>query len=76
VQERESIPTVSSSNRILLWLMKHSKPDIANTVREASKVIGRATQAHWKYLIQIIKYVIERKEKKLRYSLKKEKMKN
>ena len=60
---------------ILLWLMKHSRPDIANAVREASKVMDGATKAHWKYLLRIIKFVIDSKEKKLRYTLKKGKMK-
>ena len=55
--------------------MKHTRPDIANAVREASKVMDGSTKAHWKYLLRIIKYVIETKEKKLRYSLRPKKMK-
>ena len=39
--------------------MKHSCPDIANYVREASKVMDTANQAHWKYLMQIIRYVLD-----------------
>jgi hypothetical protein len=50
---------------ILLWLMKHSRPDIANAVREASKVLDGATKAHWKYLPQIIKYVTNINERKM-----------
>jgi Reverse transcriptase (RNA-dependent DNA polymerase) len=60
---------------IILWLMKHSRPDISNAIREASKVMDGATKQHWKYLLRVIKYVIETKQKKLRYTLKKEKMK-
>ena len=60
---------------ILLWLMKHSRPDIANAIREASKVMDRATKTHQKYLLRIIKYVIDTKEKKLRYTVTKQKMK-
>jgi hypothetical protein len=42
---------------------KHSRPDIPNAVREANKVIDGATRKHWKYLLRIIKYVLETKEK-------------
>jgi hypothetical protein len=31
--------------------MKQSRPDIANAVCEASKIIDGATQADWKYLV-------------------------
>ena len=51
--------TYQSGVGILLWLMKHSRPDIANSVREASKVMDGATMSHWKYLMRIIKYVID-----------------
>jgi Reverse transcriptase (RNA-dependent DNA polymerase) len=36
---------------ILLWLMKHSRPDIANAIREARKVMDGATKTHQKYLL-------------------------
>ena len=35
-----------------------------------------ATKQHWKYLLRIIKYVLGSKEKKLRYKLKKKKIKD
>ena len=60
---------------ILLWLMKHSKLYIANAVCEASKVMDGATKTHLKYLLWIIKYMIETKEKNLKYTIKKQKMK-
>jgi hypothetical protein len=44
---------------MLLYLVKHSRPDIANTVRELSKVADGATEAHWKALLRCIKYVME-----------------
>jgi hypothetical protein len=53
----------------LLWLMKHSRPDIANAVREASKVMDGATKAHWKYLLRIIKYVIDTRDRTLQFTL-------
>lgn len=44
---------------MLLYLVKHSKPDIANAVRELSKVADIANQAHWKALMRLIKYVLD-----------------
>jgi hypothetical protein len=43
---------------MLLYLVKHSRFDIANSVRELSKVADGATIAHWKLLLRCIKYVI------------------
>jgi hypothetical protein len=43
---------------ILLYLVKDSRFDIANSVRELSKVADRAAIAHWKLLLRCIKYVI------------------
>jgi hypothetical protein len=40
-----------------LYLVKHTRFDIANSVREISKVAGGATMAHWKLLLGCIKYV-------------------
>jgi hypothetical protein len=33
---------------MLLYLVKHSRPDISNAVRELTKVLDGATSAHWK----------------------------
>ena len=43
---------------MLLYLVKHSRPDIANAVRELSKVADGATEDHWKALLRVIKYVL------------------
>jgi Reverse transcriptase (RNA-dependent DNA polymerase) len=43
---------------MLLYLVKHSRLDIANAVRELSKVADGANHAHWKALLRTIKYVI------------------
>ena len=51
---------------MLLWLAKHSRPDISNAVREVSKVMNGAMRAHYKYMLRIIKYVSDTKDKKLR----------
>jgi hypothetical protein len=41
----------------LLYLVKHSRPDIANCVRELSKVMmDRAGHNHWKSLLRAIRY--------------------
>ena len=44
---------------MLLYLVKHSRPDIANAVRELSKVANVATPSHWKAMIRLIKFVID-----------------
>ena len=44
---------------MLLYLVKHSRPDIANAVRELSKVADGATEAHWKAMCRLIKYVLD-----------------
>ena len=43
---------------MLLYLVKHSRLDIANAVRELSKVADGANASHWKALLRTIKYVI------------------
>ena len=53
---------------MLLWLMKHSRPDISNATREGSKVMDRATQGDYKYMLRIVKYVLETKEMKLLFN--------
>jgi hypothetical protein len=51
---------------MLLYLIKHSRPDIANAVRELSKVADGATMANFKALLRCIKYVIDTKTKALK----------
>ena len=46
---------------MLLYLVKHSRPDIVNPVRELSKVLEGATQEAFKLLHCIIKYVLDTK---------------
>ena len=47
---------------MLLYLVKHSRPDIANAVRELSKSMDGATLAGLKELKRVIKYVIDTEE--------------
>jgi hypothetical protein len=46
---------------MLLYLVKHSRPDISYAVRELTKVLDGATLAHWKAMIRAITYVIDTK---------------
>jgi hypothetical protein len=50
---------------MLLYLTKHSRPDISNAVRELSKVMDGATECHMKNMLRCIKFVIDTKEKGL-----------
>ena len=47
---------------MLLYLVKHSRPDIANAVRELSKAMDGASVQAWKELQRVLKYVIDTKE--------------
>jgi hypothetical protein len=46
---------------LLLYLVKHSQPDIANAVQELSKVADRATKGQWNKLLRAIKFTIDTK---------------
>jgi hypothetical protein len=46
---------------MLLYFVKHSRPNISNAVRELTKVLDGATPAYWKATLQVIKYVIDTK---------------
>jgi hypothetical protein len=52
---------------MLLYLVKHSRPDISNVVRELAKVMDGAMPAHQKLLYRTIKYVIDTKDRALVY---------
>jgi hypothetical protein len=55
---------------MLMYLVKHSRPDIANATRELTKVLDGATDAHWKAMMRIIKYVLDTRMYSLRLKLK------
>ena len=44
---------------MLLYLVKHSRPDIANATRELSKGMQKATKGAWKELLRVIKFVLD-----------------
>jgi hypothetical protein len=50
----------------LLYLVKHSRPDISNVVRELAKCMGAATPAAFKELKRVIKFVLDTKDYGLR----------
>ncbi len=60
-------PLISASSQsmyrtgvgMLLYLVKYSRPEISNAVRELSKVLDGATECHEKALLRCIKYVLE-----------------
>ena len=54
---------------MLLFLTKFSRPDIANAVRELSKVNNKACEAHVKELLRVIKFVIDTRFWSLRYRI-------
>jgi len=56
----------------LLYLLKHSRPDLSNSVRELSKVMDRANKAHEKILHRVIRFVEQTKNRCLVLSPMKE----
>ena len=67
MRPQEGDPTIAPEKQrkfrsgvgMLLYLVKHSRPDINNAVRELSKVADGATEAHWKALMRTIKFVLD-----------------
>lgn len=58
----------------LLYLLKHSRPDLSNSVRELSKVMDRANKAHEKMLHRVIRFVEQTKNRCLVLAPIKEKL--
>jgi len=44
---------------MLLYLVKHSQPDLSNGTRELSKVMDKATEGHMKELCRVIKHALD-----------------
>ena len=44
---------------ILLYLVKHSRPEIANTTKELSKANDGANPAEFKTFLHVIKYALD-----------------
>ena len=47
---------------MLLYLVKYSRPDIANPVRELSNVLAGSTTISFKEMLHITKYVLDTKD--------------
>ena len=57
--EPEDYREYSSGVGMLMYLVKHSRPDIANAARELSKLMDKPTPAAMKELYRVIKYVLD-----------------
>ena len=68
VIDPESQKLYRSGVGMLLYLVKHSRPDIANAARELSKCMDKATPAAYKELMRLIKFVLDTKSFGLRLS--------
>ena len=55
---------------MLMYLVKFSRPDLSNCVRELSKVMRDATESHLKDLFRTIKFVLDTSKWGLKYELK------
>ena len=53
----------------LLYLTKHSKPDINNPVRELSKTMDAPARAHLKEIYKLIRFVLSTKNYGLKFKL-------
>ena len=70
-EEEDKLPakehaTYRSGAGTLLYLIKHSRPDLCNAVSELSKTMDRPAPIHLKEMYRIIRYVVKTK----RYGLK------
>ncbi len=52
---------------MLLYLVKHSRPDISNAVRELTKCMDGATPAAYKEMLRVIKFVLDTKQWGLKF---------
>ena len=67
IRETDEAHTLSPSKQhrfrsgvgMLNYLVKHSRPDIANCTRELSKVLDGSTPASYKEMLRVIKYVLD-----------------
>ena len=53
----------------LLYLTKHSRPDISNPVRELSKTMDAPALAHLKEMYKLIRFVLSTKDYGLKFKL-------
>ena len=70
--EPEEHETYRSGVGTLLYLTKHSRPDICNPVRELSKTMDAPEQVHLKEMYKVRRYVLSTKEHGLKFELRKD----
>ena len=63
ISREDQMKLYRSGVGMLLYLVKHSRPDIANPVRELSKVLDGTTPAAMKEMFRVIKYVLDTRGK-------------
>ena len=63
--------TYRSGVGTLLYLTKHSRPDISNPVRELSKTMDAPAPANLKEMYKLIRFVLETKDHGLKFKLMK-----
>ena len=63
--------TYRSGVGTLLYLTKHSRPDISNPVRELSKTMDAPAPAHLEEMYKLIRFVLETKDHGLKFKLMK-----
>jgi hypothetical protein len=71
--DKEAQTKYRSGVGMLLYLLKHSRPEISNAVRELAKVMDGALPAHYKDLKRAVKYVIDTKTKAFEMKVNKDK---
>ena len=59
----------------LLYLTKHSRPDICNPVRELSKTMDAPAPVHLKEMYKVIRHVLSTKGYGLKFELRKDMIK-
>ena len=71
----EDHETYSSGVGTLLYLTKHSRPDICNPVRELSKTMDAPAPVHLKEMYKVIRHVLSAKGYGLKFELRKDMIK-
>jgi len=64
--DAEKHRTYRSGVGMLLYLIKHTRPDISNAVRELTKALDAPSPAAYKEMLRVIKYTIDTKDMALK----------
>ena len=71
-ENSEENETYRSGVGTLLYLTKHSRPDICNPVRELSKTMDAPVPVHLKEMYKVIRHVLSTKGYGLKFELRKD----